>query len=68
MNIYGVTINIADFYFEVEADNQTDAIEKAFELAYEDISSGEIGELDCNECFLIEGEEEDEDEEDEEEE
>lgn len=62
MNVYGVNISIQDLYYEVEALNQDDAIYEGLQLAYDELGRGEVPDLDCNECILLEGEEPDEDE------
>lgn len=60
MNLYGVTISIDSLYYEIEAENQDDAIYSAFNLANDELGREQVPELDCNECYLIDGEEEEE--------
>lgn len=48
---YGVNL-ISDLYYEIEADDQDDAINAAFEFAW--VERGI--EWDCNECIELDGE------------
>lgn len=58
MPLYGVNISLRDLYYEIEADNEQDAIDEAFDLAFDDV--GNLWDLDpdCNECITLDDEEE----------
>lgn len=51
---YGVTISVSDFYYEVEAVDENDAMEQAFIFAEDALKDAGVGiDLDCNEVIVI---------------
>lgn len=48
---FAVTITVDDLFYEIEAEDQDEAIMQAFELARNEDSSEFY--LDCNECFEL---------------
>lgn len=51
---YGVNITVQDLYFEIEAEDEQDAMDQAFDAAVEVLNDRGHGiDLDCNEVVEL---------------